>query len=481
MKTDVVAAGLALFAALASPARANMFLNGTLDIPNNPALFTKYKTYEIVQITPKTHANVIAGWTIGGDSIDVVTRTIWRDNPIQDCVDLVGTSGPGSVSRTVAGLTPGDSYQLSFDFAVNPSNGLHGGESAIAKWLDISLTNSDTPDFFFKGVVGAQTVRTMRWTHYAVNFTATSSTSNITFAAIFPQNLPKTFPDGTPMDIHKLYAGPVVANVDLEDTSSAGIPAPPPTSPEPTTLALILAPAVWSSALSKAASNADAERGVRTPLKTRPPIPPNPTHSYTPLANPFTHRASSQQDHPMPLKRRYPLIGTLLLLCAAIFLGAVLVCSGLGFPFLFPNRTSQMPPERADHYVSLLWFGPPEALPKYHVEHAIFQGSKEPDKYLDLTMSPDDMDKFKSNLAAAGPKIEYQNRLVPPGPNSSCWPAWWNPTSLPDADYVSIKPNIYHPTCIVFSKSTRHVLIWMCSNAAGLSQIKTFPQSTFCR
>ena len=251
MKTVLVPAGIALLAALASPARANMIVNGTLDLPDNPALFTHYPTYEIVQITPTTHAHVIAGWTIGGDSVDIATKSVWRNNPVQDCVDLVGTSGPGSISRTVTGLTPGDSYQLSFDFAVNPSNGKYGGESAITKWLDIAITNSNMPNVYFKSNAGTETVRNIEWIERTVTFTATSTTADITFAAIFPQHLPKTFADGTPFDINKLYAGPVIANADLESLSSrSGSPLPPPAAPEPATL-FLLAPAAWSSALRR--------------------------------------------------------------------------------------------------------------------------------------------------------------------------------------------------------------------------------------
>jgi hypothetical protein len=241
MKTVLVPATVALFTWLAPPSRANMILNGSLNIPNNPALFTKYPTYEIVQITPKIHSHVLANWSVGGDSVDVVTKQIWIRNPNQDCVDLVGTSGPGSISQTVAGLTPGLSYQLSFDLSVNPSNGKYGGESAITKWLDVSITNSNIPDFYFNDNPGTHTVRDMEWINRAVTFTATGTTATITLSAIFPQRLPKTFTDGTPISTDNFYAGPVIANIDLEGIS-AGTPAPPPPAiPEPGTL-LLLAP-----------------------------------------------------------------------------------------------------------------------------------------------------------------------------------------------------------------------------------------------
>ncbi|MGN6368092.1 MAG: DUF642 domain-containing protein, partial [Phycisphaerae bacterium] len=222
MKTVLVPATAALLAALAAPARANMILNGSLEIPDNPALFTKYPTYEIVQITPTTHAHVLANWTIAGDSIDVVTRDIWPNNPNQYCVDLVGTAGPGSISQTVANLTPGLSYQLSFDLSANPSNGKFGGESAITKWLDISITNTATPDFYFNASATTYTVSNMEWINRALTFTPTSTSSTITFAAIFPQHLPPTITAGTHHDIHKIYARPGITNKKQESLGGDG-------------------------------------------------------------------------------------------------------------------------------------------------------------------------------------------------------------------------------------------------------------------
>ena len=247
MKNCPVAATFALVAALScTVAHANMLTDGTLAVPDNPALFTHYPKYEIIQITATTHPHVINDWTVSG-SIDVVTTTTWKGAPGPTVVDLAGTSGLGSISQTVDNLIPGDLYQLSFELAANPSNGLHGGESHFTKWVDVSISNTATSDYYYAISAGDETVRNIQWTNRALTFIPTATSATITFAAIFPQTAPAKFADNTPFSTSQLYAGPVVASADLELLSS-GSRSPGPTPPEAATHLRRGIPFVWSSA-----------------------------------------------------------------------------------------------------------------------------------------------------------------------------------------------------------------------------------------
>ena len=222
MKTGKVLTGVAVFAVfgVSVSAHANMLVNGGLEVTSSQLAADTSLVYPdgLIHASQTTHSSALDGWTIGGASIDVVPNTYWQSTQGSYSVDLIGTTGIGSITQTVSGLTPGNMYELSFDFTVNPSNGGHGGESSFIKWLHVGITNSSLPDFYFSGTPsGTQTATDMDYVRRAIDFTATGSTTTIMLNAIFPSTLPAFFPDGTPVTADSLYTGPVVDNVDLED------------------------------------------------------------------------------------------------------------------------------------------------------------------------------------------------------------------------------------------------------------------------
>ena len=246
METNKVIGALALIAALSGSvsARANMLVNGGLEVTSDQlaADSTLVSSDGLIHASPTTHSTALTGWTIGGDSIDIVPNTYWQDTQGTYSVDLIGTPGVGSIQQTVSGLTPGNMYELSFDFSVNPGEGSHGGESSFAKWLDVESTNSSVPAFYFTGTPSpTQTPANMQYVHRAIDFTATASTTTITFAAMFPGGLPTTFTDGTPITASSLYTGPVIDNIDLENitrvVTEVGV-GNQAAAPEPTSLAI---------------------------------------------------------------------------------------------------------------------------------------------------------------------------------------------------------------------------------------------------
>jgi hypothetical protein len=243
MKITMVTGCVALIAAVSSPlaVHANMLTNGGLEA--NLGQLTQLASSDgLIHASSSTNANALSGWTIGGASIDIVPNTYWGNTQGTYSIDMAGSTGIGSITQTISGLTPGNIYELSFDFSVNPSNGAHGGESAFTKWLDVSITNSDMPDTYFSGTVGTRTPGNMQYVNRGVFFTADSTSTTITLAELFPAGLPAFFPDGTPILPHTLSAGAVIDNIDLQlitanDVGVGGTGAPP--APEPASLGLL--------------------------------------------------------------------------------------------------------------------------------------------------------------------------------------------------------------------------------------------------
>ena len=242
MKMSTIVSGIALAVATSGSlsARANMLFDGSLAVTAQQLAADPTLMYAdgLIHASLATHANVLTGWTLGGASIDVVPNTYWESTKGAFSIDLVGTTGIGSITQTVSGLIPGNTYELSFDFTVNPSEGGHGGESTFVKWMEVDATNTSVPKFYFSGTPSAtQTAANMEYVRRAIDFTATGTSTTITFAALFPSGLPATFTDGTPVSANALYTGPVIDNVDLEDITQGGVA--PVATPEPASLSVL--------------------------------------------------------------------------------------------------------------------------------------------------------------------------------------------------------------------------------------------------
>jgi hypothetical protein len=243
MKTTKIFGGIVFAAAVAATvsARANMLVNGGLEVTSDqlaakPAMLS---ADGLIHVSPTVNSNALNGWTVTGTSIDVVPNTYWQCTQGAYSVDLIGTTGLGAISQKVSGLTPGTTYELSFDFAVNPGYGLHG-ETTFEKWIEVQATNSSVPvAYFTRKPSGTQTAINLEYVRPAIDFVAMDTTTTITFAALFPSDLPATFADGTPVTANALYTGPVIDNINLEgmpEVTGHGNTAP---TPEPASLGVL--------------------------------------------------------------------------------------------------------------------------------------------------------------------------------------------------------------------------------------------------
>lgn len=223
---------MAMINPVASTRAASLLVNGDLEVTpsqlsTNPALLYPDG---LIHASSVINANALTGWTIGAAAIDIVPSTYWQPSTGSDSVDLIGTSGIGSISQTVNGLTAGSHYSLAFDFSVNPE--AIDNEGGSTKALQVSVSNTDLTPTLFTGTVGTRTKNNMQYLHEILNFTTTTTSATLTMAAMMPTGLPNTFLPNT------VYCGPVIDNLDFEFVSGAvqtppGDPNPAPV-PEPT-------------------------------------------------------------------------------------------------------------------------------------------------------------------------------------------------------------------------------------------------------
>jgi general secretion pathway protein G len=110
-------------------------------------------------------------WTVSAGSIDVVSPSFWNlSNAGVNDVDLNGSSY-GTIQRSIAGLTVGNTYTLMFSYAVNPGAPSAGARVQIAS-LDTTLTASNP------ATSGYQTA--------TYSFTAANATETLKFTGSGP-------------------------------------------------------------------------------------------------------------------------------------------------------------------------------------------------------------------------------------------------------------------------------------------------------
>lgn len=107
----------------------------------------------------------ISNWTIGGNSVDIVDSTY----PVHTgnyALDLAGTPGPGSITQALA-LTTGQLYEVTF-WARSSGN-------PINMVLNTSAVGGGTTSQTYSVASGS-------WNQYAFQFTAGSSSVDLSFA-----------------------------------------------------------------------------------------------------------------------------------------------------------------------------------------------------------------------------------------------------------------------------------------------------------
>ncbi len=214
---NVWAMGLLL--ALASSARANLLINGSLETT------AKLNSHGRVLLSSTSPANTLPGWALTQGTVDLLPSSYWQPSNGRFSVDLIGTPGLGGISQTVTGLTIGTDYELTFDFAINPDQ----REKSSGKIMQVQAVGSAVlVTQTYQRTKNGESKSHMHYTHESIQFTADSTSVTITFSALPPLNLPGG------LLASRSVVGPVLDNVDLEAAGGGG-----PQSPEPASLGVL--------------------------------------------------------------------------------------------------------------------------------------------------------------------------------------------------------------------------------------------------
>ena len=116
----------------------------------------------------------IAGWTVGGNSVDYInpTHPYWVAEDGTRALDLSG-SAPGSISQTLATVA-GQAYTVSFYMAGNPDG------APSTKLMSVDVNGLGVQDYSFDAS-GVTSYADLGWTLKTYKFVATGASSVLTF------------------------------------------------------------------------------------------------------------------------------------------------------------------------------------------------------------------------------------------------------------------------------------------------------------
>lgn len=124
--------------------------------------------------TINTGGSDMTGWQVTSGSVDHI-GSYWVSSNGDQSVDLSGNSA-GTISQTLT-TVPGHTYTVNFDLAGNPAGG------PVEKSVLVSAAD-DSSTFTFD-TTGAS-LNVMNWEPQEFSFTATSTSTALTFASLTP-------------------------------------------------------------------------------------------------------------------------------------------------------------------------------------------------------------------------------------------------------------------------------------------------------
>ncbi len=139
-------------------------------------------------------------WTVERGTVDVIAN-YWDNNGGTGSVDLDGNS-PGAISQTIK-TVPGKTYTIYFDLAGNGDGGLS------TKAMELQAGN-ESAQFTWNKPAGWSR-QNMGYERHELTFTATSDSTKISFGSLT-----------APRETTGPFFGPVIANVKLTETVTAG-------------------------------------------------------------------------------------------------------------------------------------------------------------------------------------------------------------------------------------------------------------------
>ncbi|MBS0479029.1 MAG: choice-of-anchor C family protein [Proteobacteria bacterium] len=155
---------VALVCAVALPAAANAgpFINGSFETGPTPGAFTPLAA----------GSTAIAGWTVGGNSIDYI-GTYWNAQNGSRSIDLSGNA-PGSIFQTFDTVL-GQTYQVTFYLGAN------GDGPPPFKTVSVGATGNATGNYSVATTTFPPNVTA--WSPFSYAFTATGTSTTLTFTS----------------------------------------------------------------------------------------------------------------------------------------------------------------------------------------------------------------------------------------------------------------------------------------------------------
>lgn len=161
-------AALLLGAAGSHAMAASIIENGSFERGIDPGSFVT---------VPGGDTTSIAGWTVGGDSVDYI-GSYWQPQNGARSIDMSG-NGPGTLSQSFATVA-GQNYVVSFWIAGNPDG------PPPTKMIDAEVSSnliSFIADPVYTFTVGGHTRDNMGWVQESFGFTGTGS-DTLTFTEL---------------------------------------------------------------------------------------------------------------------------------------------------------------------------------------------------------------------------------------------------------------------------------------------------------
>lgn len=152
--------------AVTDSAGANLVVNGSFESPSQASAVTEYSA----------GSTDMPGWTVGGNSVDLVGSSYFQAEDGNQSLDLSGSTS-GSVSQTVT-TAPGSDYTLTWYMAGNPNCG------QPVKTMQVSWDGQVVATRTFD--TSTTTATSMGWTEEQLNVQATGTSSVLEFTDATP-------------------------------------------------------------------------------------------------------------------------------------------------------------------------------------------------------------------------------------------------------------------------------------------------------
>lgn len=145
---------------------ADLVANGSFEQGINPGISTDVTGPDSTSIT---------GWTIENASVDYI-GTRWVAGDGARCLDISGTDA-ATISQMISGLTPGQTYRLSFLMAANPEVGTY-----VARLRAVIGSANAEFQFSQPGITTAN----LGWSERSVEFTASAPSHKLSLISLNP-------------------------------------------------------------------------------------------------------------------------------------------------------------------------------------------------------------------------------------------------------------------------------------------------------